>query len=97
MKLYRIVIDSYPTPDGLPFSEGRTVLDEVSDWLSDTDFVNSRVLPSDDESSESVYFPGPRRNYLSRSSAVKRLSVFESFGCTGHVETSDPITWSNHE
>lgn len=99
MKVFRIVIDSYPTTDGLPFSEGITPLEEVSEWLVQNHAVQRRILepnPNFDEE-EAVSFPGPRRNYLSRSSAVARLKVFESFGCTGHVESSDPITWSAHE
>lgn len=45
-------------------------------------------------SDDATEFSWPRRrNYFSQSAAYNRMYLFQGYGATVHVETSEPITW----
>jgi hypothetical protein len=80
VRVYRVVVDSYPEGSDKPGWQPTTWVPYVL-----------RGIEGDDYSTE---FSWPRRkNYFSEKAAYQRLYIFQQYGATGHVETSDPITW----
>ena len=123
-RVHRIVITSYPTPDGLPFDQQpqndyETAVElygnpgaplDCPDWLEGID-LTERLCTYEYPEPQYATLPGHvildsgrhalltvpvlrRVNFFSRAAAVKRLSYLTEWGAIGHIESSDPITWT---
>jgi hypothetical protein len=80
MRIYRVVVDSYPEGSDEPGWR-------PANWEP---FVTRG--PEGDEMQEFSW--PPRKNYFSYRSAYDRMLLFERYGASAHVEISDPVTWS---
>lgn len=121
MRVHRLIIDSWPTPDGRPFRDvdvevWRSATDkwvggdgEWPDWLPEGLDLGNRI-PIDGEPvdlAQGGYWVGGsnlvvivpdvprRRHYFSKSSAQRVLNLLVEWGCTGHIDYSEPIVWEN--
>lgn len=102
--LYRVVIDSYPTPDGRPFTEQAwEVWDlvgepEAPDWLPSAEAMDPWFLPGYDHGPDSEpdsYYAPPldkwcRKLTARKSTIAHRLARVLALGCTAHVEYAIP-------
>lgn len=77
-RLYRVVVDAYPESSGSPGWAPKG-------WRP-TAYWIERHGPG-------FFWPSDRRLYRSRSSAVERAALLESYGATVHVERTAPLTW----
>lgn len=79
MRVYRVVVDSYP---------------EGSDQLNWEPKTWEPYVTRGMEGDEVQEFSWPRRkNYFSQSAAYNQMYLFQRYGATVHVEISNPITW----
>lgn len=108
MNVYRIVVDSWPTPDGKPWERaygphayGITEGEEIPEWLSDLvgrshDWRVLTRVQYDDRTDEYalIVLPVPkRRNYLSASGVSELAANMRAFGAEVHTVKSKPVEW----
>ncbi|WP_280330519.1 hypothetical protein [Nocardia wallacei] len=95
-RVYRLVIDSYPTPDGLPFTEqpakvwGLVGQPGAPEWMPGPEVMKpwERV----EDGSFWTYFVPPdfhrHQRFLNPGTARFWLNRALALGCTAHVETA---------
>jgi len=104
IRVYRIEVTRWPTPDGEPWERayGPSAYQsyDVPEWLeprlNSPDWrVQTRVQYDDADEIALVVMPKPKRvNYLSASGAAELAANMRAFGAEVTVHRSEPVRWS---
>lgn len=107
-QLHRIVVESWPTPDGKPFDQtDPAFLEAWEDWHNAGGTADAEPLPRqipsnvplDDYQMDDgrIWWPKfTRRVYQSRSAAQRRAATMRRWGIVCFTEHSEPIKWSTN-
>lgn len=108
MRVYRIVVDEWPTPDGKPWDRaygpsayGLTEGQEIPEWLEECvgrshDWRVLTRVQHDDRTDEIalIVLPLPKRtNYLSASGVSELIANMQAFGAKARAVASKPVEW----
>jgi hypothetical protein len=100
--VFRVIVDKWPTPDGMPFDEQDIDWCERPDWMPETapldewyrsgghEYVNGRDVGPDWE--ETIAPSWRRWKWWSKSSAYKRVRELKLYGVKAHIETGT-VNW----
>ncbi|MDH6284047.1 hypothetical protein [Prescottella agglutinans] len=105
-RVYRVVVDTWPTPDGNPFSEQDPEVwewvghPEAPKWLPSEEAMGPwhRSVYKDDDPWEIGYeeYVAPNvdtRRCLARKTADRRLDAAQALGVTAHIESAPIGGW----
>ncbi|KDQ01723.1 hypothetical protein EN35_20125 [Rhodococcus qingshengii] len=100
--VFRVIVDKWPTPDGMPFDEQDIDWCERPDWMPETapldewyrsgghHYQDGRDMGPDWE--ETIAPSWRRWKWWSKSSAYKRVRELKLYGVKAHIETGT-VNW----